>query len=1092
MKKTYAIIVLIVGMIISQHPTFAQRNCTSSEAHQHLMDSNVAYRQKRSSIEDHNKHYIHDEGLRTAVTIPVVVHVVWRTGFASENISDAQVLSQIDVLNKDFRRLNADAANTPSEFLPMAADCEINFCLAKRTPQGTATTGINRIQSSRTTTWGSNDDVKNPIAGGVSPWDPNKYLNIWVCNIGGGVLGYALFPGAPSFLDGVVIESKAFGTTGTAAFPFNSGRTVTHEVGHWLDLYHIWGDSTCGEDYVADTPLHSSSNTGCPTYPQMNNCSNKAEMTSNFMDYSNDACMNIFTVGQKNRMQALFSAGGDRANLLTSNGCVPVAQTATCSAPSGLNTANIGTNSATLTWAAAAGATAYTFSYRKSGVSTWNEIATSGTSYTLQNLINTTSYEVKVSTVCGTALSTTFASTIFTTLAPPSCVAPSAVVFSNTTNNVTTVSWAAASGVSSYTYKYKPTTASTWATGTTSTTNITLTSLVASTTYNFEISSVCTGATGTIVAQSFTTLAAPCTPPTAVIVGTPTTNGVQISWTAAFGITTYTYKYKPMATTTWTTISTVTGTSVTLSGLSPAIAYDFEVASNCPTITSTAIAKTFTTAALACTAPSAIVFSNTNSNSTIVSWIGANGVSSYNYKYKPTTTTTWTIGTTTTNNATLSNLSASTAYNFEVVSNCSGAISTAIAQNFTTSTVTNTCGAPVSLSASGITLNSTNITWSALSGAGSYTVYYKTAAATVFSQNSSATNSIVLTGLLANTSYNVKIESNCNGIISPASTLLSFKTSVNVCSTSPTGVTISAITGSKARISWASKTGVLSYKLQYKKTGTSTWTVVSSIFSPFYDITALTPATGYDVQVAAACASNITSAFTAIKVFKTTASAACSDVYESNENFLTAKVLNVGANITANIGKASDQDWFKISNSTTAKNIQLTLSNVTSSFNIKLYNSNNQLLTTGVSLGTNAKILRWNTLLTGNFYIQISTVNGASNPSDCYFLKVETSNINYGVAARKDASFVQPMAMNVFPNPAQDMTKVQIFSNEEKESNLSITDIAGKIIQQRKIVLQKEENLIDVELKNMNSGVYFIILSDAENQIVKRLIVQQD
>lgn len=1003
MKKTYAIIVLTIGMIFSQYLTHAQRICTSSEAHQHLINENVEYKQKRAAIHEHSKSFIAEEGQRVAVTIPVVVHVVWRTGFTSENISDAQILSQIDVLNKDFRRLNTDAASTPAEFSPMAADCEINFCLAQRTPQGTSSTGINRVQSSRTATWGSNDDVKNPSAGGVAAWDPSKYLNIWVCNIGGGVLGYALFPGAPSYLDGVVIESKAFGTVGTAIAPFHLGRTATHEIGHWLDLYHIWGDAKCGEDYVADTPLHTSSNTGCPAYPKTNSCSNKAEMTSNFMDYSNDACMNVFTAGQKSRMQALFASGGERASLLSSNGCVPVTQTAVCTAPTGLNATNITTNSAKLSWTAPAGATAYTFSHRKSGVTTWTQTIVNTNSYIIPNLLPASAYEVKVSTVCGTTLSTSFASTLFTTSAPTTCASPTAISVGTTTNNSAQISWTAASGVSFYSYKYKASTATTWTTGTTSATSVTLSNLSASTSYNFEIASICTGAVSTAIAKSFTTLAEPCTPPTAVTIGTPTTNSVQISWTAAFGIGTYTYKYKPTTTTTWTSIATVSGTSVTISNLSPSTTYDFEVASNCPTITSTAIAKIFTTSA-------------------------ATSIS---------------------------------------------------------------CGAPISLSANGITLNSANITWSSVAGATSYTVHYKTATATTFSQNSSGTNAMTLSGLLANTAYNVKIVSNCNGAASVASTLLNFKTSVNVCATSPTGVSISAITGSKARISWSAITGALSYKLQYKKTGTTTWTVVSSIFSPFYDITGLTPSTSYDVQVAVVCSSSITSSFSSIKIFKTTATAACSDVYESNETFSAAKVINVGTSITANIGKASDKDWFKISNSATAKNIQLTLSNVSSNFNIKLYNSSNQLLATGVSLGTNAKILRWNTLVTGSFYIQISTINGAYNALDCYFLKIETSNINYGVAARKDESFVPAMEMNVYPNPAQDATNLQIFSNEEKESDLFVTDITGKIIQKRTIILQKEENLIDLNLENISNGVYFIVLSDSENRIVKRLMVQR-
>jgi hypothetical protein len=230
------------------------------------------------------------------VNIPVYVHVVYSN--SNENISDAQINSQIAVLNDDFRRTNSDAGNTPSEFSGVAADSEITFSLA----------GTFRNASS-TTSWGTNNAVK----AAYPPVTPGTHLNIWVANIGGGILGYAQFPGGNSATDGVVVSPQYFGTTGYVAAPFDGGRTTTHEVGHYLNLRHIWGDGRCNrDDFVADTPSSDRPNYGCPTSAR--HCRSNDQFM-NYMDYTDDSCMNMFSEGQKTRMRALFASGGGRAAL---------------------------------------------------------------------------------------------------------------------------------------------------------------------------------------------------------------------------------------------------------------------------------------------------------------------------------------------------------------------------------------------------------------------------------------------------------------------------------------------------------------------------------------------------------------------------------------------------------------------------------------------------------------------------------------------------------------------------------------------------------------------------------------------------------
>jgi hypothetical protein len=157
--------------------------------------------------------------------------------------------------------------------------------------------------------------MKSSKKGGIDPTDPTRKLNIWVCNIGGGILGYAQFPGGAAATDGVVVDSKYVGVTSNTgtSYPYNLGRTATHEVGHWLNLRHIWGDATCGSDLVADTPTHNTANYGVPTYPHYSTCTGApVEMTMNYMDYTDDRGMYMFTAGQKSRIDAIFISGGAR------------------------------------------------------------------------------------------------------------------------------------------------------------------------------------------------------------------------------------------------------------------------------------------------------------------------------------------------------------------------------------------------------------------------------------------------------------------------------------------------------------------------------------------------------------------------------------------------------------------------------------------------------------------------------------------------------------------------------------------------------------------------------------------------------------
>jgi hypothetical protein len=238
-------------------------------------------------------------------TVRVVVNVVYHT--AEQNITLGQIRSQIAALNKDFGATNPDRSKTPAPWKGLVTDSRIRFKLFK----------VQRRQTTKES-FGQDDGVKKAAGGGLPPLSPEKYLNLWSCPLGGGLLGYAQFPGGPGASDGVVINYRAFGTQGTAQAPYDKGRTATHEIGHFFNLRHIWGDTEdcSGSDFVADTPNCAGPNYGKPGFPHVS-CNNgpNGDMYVNYMDYTDDASMFMFTTQQVVRMRSALE--GPRKKLMT-------------------------------------------------------------------------------------------------------------------------------------------------------------------------------------------------------------------------------------------------------------------------------------------------------------------------------------------------------------------------------------------------------------------------------------------------------------------------------------------------------------------------------------------------------------------------------------------------------------------------------------------------------------------------------------------------------------------------------------------------------------------------------------------------------
>ncbi len=286
-------------------PFISQRTCASNDVLQAQLAADPSLRQRMNAIEAFTQNAIASNATARlandgSVIIPVVVNVLYRT--AAENISAAQIQSQIDVLNEDYNNTNKDNSSVPSIFKTADASVGVHFELAN----------IVR-KSTNKKSWSANDAMKKSSQGGINPTDPAHNLNIWSCNLGQSLLGYAQFPGGNPATDGVVILYSALGRTGTLIPKYDKGRTATHEIGHWMNLRHIWGDANCGDDLVADTPQADAANYGCPAFPKASTCTQKlTEMTMDYMDYTDDACMYMFSNGQKQRMLAVFVQGGPR------------------------------------------------------------------------------------------------------------------------------------------------------------------------------------------------------------------------------------------------------------------------------------------------------------------------------------------------------------------------------------------------------------------------------------------------------------------------------------------------------------------------------------------------------------------------------------------------------------------------------------------------------------------------------------------------------------------------------------------------------------------------------------------------------------
>lgn len=331
MKKCYVMTALFSGLFLFAG---AQQRCGSFEAIKQQMEIDPVYANKVRQSERSFGNYQRRSGEQARpprITIPVIVHVIYNS--AEQNISDAQVQSQITVMNEDFSATNSDYNGYDAGYGNVKGDADISFCLVQIVRKATSKKSFP-----------ANDHMKFDKHGGSDAVNPMQALNIWVCNLGQNLLGYAYYPGAPLTVSGVVCHYRAFGRGASYNLftNYDLGRTMTHEIGHSLGLAHMWGDSNCGSDFVDDTPLHNTANFGCPPEGHLSTCTgNPLEMFMNYMDYTDDRCMYFLTEGQVSRANFFLDTDPQLQSIINSDCAQSFSKPVTSSGITPFSTARI-------------------------------------------------------------------------------------------------------------------------------------------------------------------------------------------------------------------------------------------------------------------------------------------------------------------------------------------------------------------------------------------------------------------------------------------------------------------------------------------------------------------------------------------------------------------------------------------------------------------------------------------------------------------------------------------------------------------------------------------------------------------------------
>jgi hypothetical protein len=532
-----------------------------------------------------------------------------------------------------------------------------------------------------------------------------------------------------------------------------------------------------------------------------------------------------------------------------------------CNTATGVAVSSITTTSATIAWTAVSGASSYTVQYRAVGTTVWTSVVSSVTTVTLSSLSATTQYEVQVATTCASGTSAYTASTNFTTLTP--CNTPTGVAVSSITTTSATITWTAVSGATSYGIRYRIVGAATWITATSTTNTLALSSLTSSSNYEVQVATTCASGTSAYTASTNFTTLTPCGVPTNVAVSGITTTGATITWTAVSGATSYTVRYRIVGAASWSSTTVTTNTKV-FTSITSSANYEVQVRSVCASGTSAYTASVTFTTLTPCGVPTGVAVSGVTATSATVNWTAVSGATAYTVRYRIVGAASWTSATSITNTLALSGLTSGSNYEVQVSNTCGSGVSAYTASaNFTTLV---NCGMPTNVAASGITTTGATITWTAVSGATSYTVRYRIVGAASWSSTTVTTNTKVFTSITSSANYEVQVRSVCASGNSAYTASVTF-TTLTPCGV-PTGLFTNQLTTTDAKVNWTAVSSATSYTVQRRAVGSATWLTTTSTVNYKY-LGGFTACTNYEWRVKATCPSG-TSAYTAVNNFTTT------------------------------------------------------------------------------------------------------------------------------------------------------------------------------------------------------------------------------
>jgi hypothetical protein len=798
---------------------------------------------------------------------------------------------------------------------------------------------------------------------------------------------------------------------------------------------------------------------------------------------------------------------GSNSSSLSSVSNFTTSTAASCNPPTGLTASNITANSVSLNWSAVSGANSYIVEYKLSSSGNWSQVTAPGNSTSLSSLLSNSQYDWRVQTVCGSNSSALSSVSNFTTSAAPSCNPPTGLTASNITSNSVTLNWSAVSGASSYIVEYKLSSSGNWSQVTASVNSTSLSALLSNSSYDWRVQTVCgSNSSGLSSVSTFTTLVGgACNAPSNLNSTNVTSSSASLTWSAVNGASSYNVEYKISSASNWTSISASTN-SINISGLSPNSQYSWRVQSVCGGSSSVfSFQSSFRTTAGggSCGTPIGLSSSNITASSATVSWNAVSGAVSYNVEYKLSSSSNWTQLNVTGTSTNLSSLVSNSTYNVRVQAICSGGSSAnSSVLNFTTLNQSSACNAPVGLGSSNITSSSATVSWGAVSGAVSYNVEYKLASLSTWSQTNVSGTSITLTSLIANSIYNVRVQTVCNSNSSAFSTTLNFTTlnSSSACNV-PGGLSASNISTTQAQISWSAVTGAVSYTLEYKLASVSTWIPVS-VTGTSHNLSSLIPNSNYNYRVKTICASN-SSAFSASFNFTTeqeqSGTGYCSS---SGDNASIEWISRVSVGVINRIS-GSDGGYFDATSMSSSvprgrsQNFihRASFSGAPRTLYWRMwmdlnqdgdFNDAGELLASIVSSSSTDQynsFLIPNSATLGLTRMRIQAKYSAyGNPCETFANgEVEDYTINitdlFGLPAEgenQESNIINEIKM--FPNPVGEDLNLTFNATENLDLNIKIVDLFGRVLKDEEFHALEGDNRFSITVADLISGPYVLIL----------------